>query len=702
LAAGEPGGDTRFRTDLQGLRAIAVILIVLYHAGVTGLSGGYIGVDVFFVLSGYLITGLLVRELGSSGRVAVSSFYARRARRILPASFLVLGVTLAASAVILSPIHFASTSKDVAAAAVYVPNIRFALEQTDYWHPTAISPVLHFWSLGVEEQFYLIWPTFLLIAWRFSGRSSRGLAFWVCAATVASLILGILLTPARPTAAFYLLPTRAWELGVGAILVFADGRFRTMPASVSTVAAWTGLFMIGASAVLFDSATAFPGVAALLPVLGTALLVAAGASQRQAWPQPLLASRPMQFFGQISYSLYLWHWPLIVLGAVVAAAVTPAVRVPIEVGLAVLLAALTYRWVEDPLRTGRFIGTVPRRNLSIAVVGSLCLVVVAVSTGVAATQRFEPERVAVATSSADPLAGLLPTSGPTVDDPLPSPDEEVLSATSPPTAASPPPTADGPLPDDLMPSLLKPLSAGPAKPPPPHCGLSDPDTISPPCVSGDPGSPTTVVLFGDSHVTQWYPAVYRIAAQRHWRLITLVKASCGYQDTPLEATTRNCEAWRANSFARIADERPALVILAGNHLLEPAGADGDPAKAQELMLDGVSRTIARLRSMGARVAVLGDTPHLTFEPVDCLSRNPDHTIECAVDRAVLFDEPWLEGEAARAIGGGAIFVDTASWLCPSEPCPMVIGRYLVYRDTNHLGMPFVWALTSRLDAALNP
>jgi SGNH domain-containing protein len=284
-----------------------------------------------------------------------------------------------------------------------------------------------------------------------------------------------------------------------------------------------------------------------------------------------------------------------------------------------------------------------------------------------------------------------------------------LGETSPPSsdpglpdADALPPTVDRPLPDDLMPSLLKPRAAGPAEAPDSKCGLLDPDTVSPPCVSGAPGSATTVVLFGDSHVMQWYPAVHRIAVQRQWRLITLVKASCSYQDTTLAATTRNCEPWRANSFARIAAERPALVVLAGNHLLEPAGADGNPVKAQDLMLDGVSRTVARLRSMGARVAVLGDTPHLAFEPVDCLSRNPDHTIECAVERAELFDEPWLAGEEARAVAGGATFVDTMSWLCPSEPCPMVIGRYLVYRDTNHLALPFAWALASRLDAALNP
>ena len=262
-------------------------------------------------------------------------------------------------------------------------------------------------------------------------------------------------------------------------------------------------------------------------------------------------------------------------------------------------------------------------------------------------------------------------------------------------------TADGPLPDDLVPSLLEPGSAGPAKRPPARCGLSDPDTVSPPCVSGVTDLATTVVLFGDSHVAQWYPAIHRIALERDWRLVNLVKASCGYQDTPLEATARSCDAWRENAFERIAAEQPALVILAGNHLLEPAGADGDAAHAQDLMLDGASRTIARLRSQGSRVAVLGDTPHLAFEPVDCLSRNPDHTIECAVDRAVLFDEPWLAGEEARAVAGGATFVDTASWLCPSDPCPMVIGRFLVYRDTNHLAMPFAWALGSRLGAALD-
>ncbi len=411
---------------------------------------------------------------------------------------------------------------------------------------------------------------------------------------------------------------------------------------------------------------------------------------------------PMQFFGRISYSLYLWHWPLIVLGAAALGASAAAFAVPAEVGLSVVLAALTYRFLEDPLRTGRFIGVVPRRNLSIALVGSICLVVVSVATGAAAIQRFHPEPVAAAAAGADPLAGLVPLVDPMAEGPLATPDKPPPSAAaSLPTEVKRPSTADGPLPDDLIPSLLKPMSRGPATATDPECGLTDPETVSPPCVYGDRGSTTTVVLFGDSHAHQWFPALNRIAIQRHWRLVLLAKASCGYEDTTLEATSRGCDAWRANSFARIAAEHPVLVVVAGNHLLEPAGADGDPEKARDLMLDGVSRTVAFLRSTGARVAVLGDTPHLAFEPVDCLSRNPDHTIKCAVDRAVLFDEPWLAGEEARALAGGATFVDTAAWLCPTEPCPLVIGRYLVYRDTNHIALPLAWALTSRLDAALD-
>jgi hypothetical protein len=462
------------------------------------------------------------------------------------------------------------------------------------------------------------------------------------------------------------------------------------------LASWGGLLAIVVAACTYDSTTPFPGSHAALPVMGAALVLGGGIDGPRNGARLLLDTRPMRFLGNISYSLYLWHWPVLILGAVVAGAIDPAISVPLEVALAVVLAAATYRWVENPLRRGRFIGALPRRNLSMAAVASVSLVVVAIGTGRVVTQRFVPIAAGPAAAVGDVLASPIPRSA------------EPLAIAIPPTAiapVSPVPsvgvTVDEPLPKNLLPSLLTPLSLGPAAAPPANCGLNDPDTVSPSCVSGDPASATTVVLFGDSHAMQWFPAVDRIAMQRHWRLVTLVKASCPYEDVTLRSGNRvftECDTWRANSFARIADEHPALVIVAGNHRLTPAAA-GD---SQDLMLDGVSKTIDRLEATGARVAVLGDTPNVPFDPVDCLSRNPDHTIACAVDRTVLFDGAWLAGERARAEAADALFVDTASWLCPTEPCPLVLGRYLVYRDTNHLALPLSWALSPRLDAALVP
>ncbi|HEY2888629.1 MAG TPA: acyltransferase family protein, partial [Candidatus Limnocylindrales bacterium] len=486
--------------------------------------------------------------------------------------------------------------------------------------------------------------------------------------------------------------------GLGALLVLGGGWLRNLPSWLAATAGWAGLLMIGAAAVVFDATTPFPGVAALVPVVGTAFVIAAGTRGPASWPQPqpLLVAGLMQFFGRISYSLYLWHWPVLILGAVVAGAIDPAISVPIEVALAVVLAAATYRWVEDPLRHGRFIGALPRRNVSLATVVSLSLVVVAVGTGRLVTQRFVPDASSSAVAAGDVLASALPRAPVPLASPIPS-AAGALASPIPSVAV----TVDEALPNDLLPSLLQPLSRGPAAAPPAHCGLNDPDTVSPACVAGDPASRTTVVLFGDSHAMQWFPAVDRIALQQHWRLITLVKASCPYEDVTMRSGARvftECDTWRENAFARIAAEHPALVIVAGNHHLTPAAA-GD---AQALMLDGVSETVDRLDATGARVAVLGDTPDVPFDPIDCLSRNPDHTIRCAVARTTLFDDAWLAGERARAEDAGAVFVDTASWLCPTQPCPLVLGRYLVYRDTNHLALPLSWALTPRLDAALAP
>ena len=341
-----------FRPDLEGLRAVAVILVLLYHAQVPWVSGGYVGVDVFFVLSGFLITGLLARELAATGRVDLPAFYARRARRLLPAASVTLLVTMVASALVLPPLRVPDVAGDTVAAAFYVSNMRFAIQATDYLGSALPpSPVLHFWSLGVEEQFYLFWPALLLFASGVAFRARRvsdglrRLAIILAITFVLSLAISLWLTDVAQPWAFFSLPARAWELALGALLALpAAGRW--VPARAAPWLGWAGVVMVVLSGLVLDEATKFPGVAALLPTMGSALVIAAGLRaaglspdaqataaspdaqadaspdaqadapprrnlRRFAVPAAVLGLAPLRFFGRISYSLYLWHWPIL-------------------------------------------------------------------------------------------------------------------------------------------------------------------------------------------------------------------------------------------------------------------------------------------------------------------------------------------------------------------------------------------------------
>ncbi|HSL77966.1 MAG TPA: acyltransferase, partial [Candidatus Limnocylindrales bacterium] len=269
-------GRAPFRPDIEGLRAIAVLLVLAYHARIPGFTGGYIGVDVFYVVSGFLITGLIVRELQATGRVDLPAFYTRRARRLLPAALVVIAVTVVASAIVLPPLRVPDVAGDGAAAALYVSNIRFAAQATDYLQAELDpSPLLHFWSLGVEEQFYLFWPALLFFV---AGRrfDARRLGLVVAIVAIVSFALGIVWTSTDAPLAFFLLPARAWELAVGAGLALGMTRLARLPASAGAVAVAVGLALIGIGGVTFDTATPFPGTAAILPVAGAALVIAGG------------------------------------------------------------------------------------------------------------------------------------------------------------------------------------------------------------------------------------------------------------------------------------------------------------------------------------------------------------------------------------------------------------------------------------------
>ena len=284
------------RGDIEGLRAVAVMLVVLFHASIGGVPGGFVGVDVFFVISGFLITGLLLRERTASGTISLSSFYARRARRLLPAAALVLVVTLIASLILLPPLLIPGVATDTAAAALYVSNMGFAVQATDYFAVgQAPSPILHFWSLGVEEQFYLFWPAIVLLVTRGAIRPGRRVGVTVIAIAAASFVFALWLTSAAEPWAFFSLPTRAWELALGGSLAVAGTRLSLIPERVAAAAGWVGLALIVVAGIVLNETTPFPGTAALLPTVGAALVILSGAQATAFGPARLLGTALPRF-----------------------------------------------------------------------------------------------------------------------------------------------------------------------------------------------------------------------------------------------------------------------------------------------------------------------------------------------------------------------------------------------------------------------
>jgi peptidoglycan/LPS O-acetylase OafA/YrhL len=644
--------------------------VLLYHAAVPGFAGGYVGVDVFFVLSGYLITGLLLREVGATGGISLAGFYARRGRRILPAAALVLVATLVGSALVLPPIRVPGVAVDGVWAALFSANIRFAIQATDYLQADlAPSPLLHYWSLGVEEQFYLLWPALLLAAVRRRSDVARRAGLLAGAVFVASLALSLHLTATDLPWAFYSLPARAWELGIGALLAVAEMRGFTLPVAAAAATGWGGAGLIGAAVASFGAETPFPGTAALLPTIGALAVIAAGAHSSRAAPGRLLSTPIPRFFGRNSYSLYLWSWPLLAIPAGAADAPLSLAERLALVALTIPLAAISRRLVEEPLRRGRFIGTVPGRNLALAGALSLGVVAVSLATYGRARVRLGPDDAAV--DAGEPPAALVPLTG-------------------------------GPLPADVRPSLAA-VGADSATPYRDKCHLDQLETRGAECAYGVRSSPHTVVLFGDSHAVNWFPAVERIATVRGWRLLARTKSACGAADVPvwsyyLKRVFPECATWREGVLRELEAAPPALVIISGSRTVMVVG-DGaviGGAERDRAWAAGLERTIRRLEAAGARVVVIADTPRPVGNPPACLSRHVDDVQLCATPRSRAVDEHWRALERTAATAAGATVIDPTDWVCPTDPCPAVISSRLVFRDDQHLSTPFAALLASRL------
>ncbi|WP_276003581.1 acyltransferase family protein [Mycobacterium interjectum] len=678
---------TGFRPDIEGLRAIAVVAVVLFHADIPIVRGGFVGVDVFFVISGFLITGLLWREASTSGTVRLARFYGARARRLLPASATVGVVIMLGSAALLPALQSRPIIGDGIASALYVSNYRFVLQGVEYLATNLPpSPFEHYWSLGVEEQFYLVWPALIIgTAWliRLTRRRTRAEAtsskrpYLLVLALVAtvSFALSLVVTRLAPPVAFFSLPTRAWELAVGGLVALTAGQWRRLPPLSAAIAGWAGLALILLACTRLDRSTPYPGTAALLPVLGAALVIGAGCAAPAHGVGRMLAVRPMRGVGRVSYSWYLWHWPVLLVAMSTAAwSKHPLWLAIVMILFSLGLAALTLRFIENPLR---FADPVRRSATRSLVVGGAATAI-AVCVGVALLVVVPtpvgrgPAAPTLTIAAAPPPAG---SDVAAYDNASRQAFAQVQAA----VAAS----------DDIkaVPSNLTPPLADAMNIP-----LGSKDCLRdilqidhPQCATGDTASSTTVALIGDSNAAMWEPAFGRVAAQRHFRLETLTKGYCPWLDLPFVSALfhreyTECEQWRKQILTRLQAEHPRLVVLDMMRRYRESGITSyDPA-----WIASVTRQVQQLRGIGAEVLVLGAIPDPHSVVPICLSLHLDDATACSPSTSKAVNKLGIAAESAATQAGGGQYADLTELFCTADRCPVIVGNTLVYRDQMHI------------------
>ena len=713
-----------FRSDVEGVRGLAVIVVVLFHAGLLGVVGGFVGVDVFFVISGFLITGLLLREHDRTGRIGLLTFYARRVRRLLPAATVVLIATLLIGLNLVDPLDRPDVGLDGAAAALSVGNVRFAMGAGDYFaNVGAPSPFLHFWSLAVEEQFYLVWPALILLVARGRHAHRRVTAALVVVAA-ASFGLNLFLTDAAANWAFYSLPTRAWELALGGLLACGAVAIARLPERLVGLAGWAGLAAIAISAMTFDSGMAWPGTAALLPAVGTVLVLAGGS--RRLGPGRLLSTAPLRFLGKVSYSLYLVHWPILVLAPFVIGSQLDDLARAGLVGLSIAVAYASYRLVETPFRTGLpRLAMQPGRTVSfgLAAIAAVVIIAAAPTVGIPAggtALAFDPsgtrttatllddadepwiDEVETVTEStragpattARPAAAVTAMGGP----PDSSPATPLSAATTSPTQIADSRT----LPADVKPALAK-ARSDEERLRGDRCLAFERVTTPPDCVYGKTSGSFTVALVGDSHAAQWFPALERLARHEGWRVLTFVKVSCPFIDMPvrnlaLKREYRECADFNEATIARLRAIRPELTLISMSRTAIHPMADGDRPAASRAA--AIGRMVARIP--GDR-AIIVDTPEAKVDVPGCLSAHRTEIDVCAIPRAVAFGHDYADIERAAAQAGGAGLIDLTTRFTGGQdgPLPVVIDRRIVYRDADHMTATFSRSLGPALAAAID-
>jgi peptidoglycan/LPS O-acetylase OafA/YrhL len=670
-AAGTPPKTAKdqeggFRPDIQGLRAIAVLLVVVYHLFPSALPGGFAGVDVFFVISGYLITSHLWRTCQKSGRPRLADFWGRRARRLIPAAALVLAVTWGVSYLVLPSSELSDTAAQIRASALYFQNWQLASEAVNYLQSAnPPTPVQHFWSLSVEEQFYLVWPLLFLIA-ALATRRARSAARPVilgltAALTAASFAYSVYETQVNPAAAYFITPTRMWELGAGGLLALLPERI-TRAIGRQGWLGWAGLAMIAASQLALTGSTPFPGWIAILPVGGAVALIAGGSAQGRYGPSRLTSVSLMTFLGGISYSLYLWHYPIIILWTAWRGH-SPGVASGLALGVgSVILAWLTKVTVEDRVRLAPFIARHRWRSLSTALAAvvpvTLVTAFLVAQPGAWNGHLGPPSAYPGAAALAEKLASV--------------PAEPVL-----------PPPAHVALPA---------YWAG-------GCLESEHATTVKACYYGDTKDPTLkVALVGDSMAGNWWAPLEQIATQQHWELITELHATCAWTATQLtspdgKTTYPSCHQWGATLLHDLVTTvRPDVVVtseLAGQRSL--AHPTGGPQASADVGA-GMATYWQQLLAHGIGVVAIQETPALKISGPACVSKYGATAQACSEARSTAIRSSSSITDADRDLDGKVPVIDMNSLICEPAVCPAVVGNVLVYMDGHHLTQSYAQTL----------
>ena len=653
------GERPSFRPDIEGLRGVAILLVVLFHARVPALAGGFVGVDVFFVLSGYFITGLLVREREATGDVGLNEFYGRRALRLLPALLVVLLATLAIVFTLYAPIDRPLVAGTARAVALHAGNVEFARGALDYFG-SSDNPLLHTWSLAVEEQFYLVWPLLLVVLVPILLRDDADPAAMrrmatraVVVAGLASLVASLVLTTTAQPWAFFGMPTRIWEFALGGLLslVLVD-RIDASPRGATLLQAF-GLAAIGVAVATYDRATPYPGAAALLPALGACALIAGGARATGGAITRALGAEPLRWLGRVSYAWYLWHWPLVGLGEVLDPGVGVRGRL-VWTALALLLAWLTYRLVERPARGGGFSRIPDRWIAPAALVASVAVALLA-----HAAMRGAERRIATS-------------------------EQRIFAAAR----------------RDRMTH---------------RCWANTVEDARTPCILGDRNASTVIALLGDSHAEHWLGGLDRAGREHGWRIDAMVKGGCPVADmTELGSERfaryyRECGRYREAMLRRIIAMRPAAVVLSSwDHYMPLDGKSEDWQVSPSMWERGLRRTYARLAAAGIHTIALRDVPRTGFDVPSCLSRRAARlplARECTYERATSVASLAVAAQDRAAAGLPVILVDMNDQVCDTPRCQVVRNGAIVFTDDNHLTASFsrsiAPALGLRIAAAMD-